>query len=114
MTGQGSSPHPAVALSDACGTLAQGPQGGQWWGEAVPAAGREQGAGLGAALARRTGAARLCRISLGSVFHFDAAFEVKRKTTTLGLNRAARWLGLCIAFVHPRAGWSTQRGNTFF
>ena len=54
-----SSPHPAVALSDACGTPAQGPQGGQWWGEAVPAAGREQGAGLGAALARRTGAARL-------------------------------------------------------
>ena len=47
------------ALSDACGTPAQGPQGGQWWGEAVPAAGREQGAGLGAALARRTGAARL-------------------------------------------------------
>mmetsp|Transcript_13122 Transcript_13122/g.41866 ORF Transcript_13122/g.41866 Transcript_13122/m.41866 type:complete len:249 (+) Transcript_13122:356-1102(+) len=40
MTGQGSSPHPAVALSDACGTPAQGPQGGQWWGEAVPAAGR--------------------------------------------------------------------------
>ncbi len=29
------------------------------WGEAVPAAGRVQGAGLGAASARRTGAARL-------------------------------------------------------
>ena len=54
MTGQGSSPHPAVALSDACGTPAQGPQGGQWWGEAVLAAGREQGAGLGGR--RRLGA----------------------------------------------------------
>ena len=46
-------------LSDACGTPAQGPQGGQLWGEAVPAAGRVQGAGLGAASARRTGAASL-------------------------------------------------------
>ena len=46
-------------LSDACGTPAQGLQGGQLWGEAVPAAGRVQGAGLGAASARRTGAASL-------------------------------------------------------
>ena len=27
-------------------TRAQGPQGGQWWGEAVPAAGRVQGAAV--------------------------------------------------------------------
>ena len=46
-------------LSDACGTPAQEPQGGQLWGEAVPTAGRVQGAGLGAASARRTGAASL-------------------------------------------------------
>ena len=42
-----------------CGTPAQGPQGGQLWGEAVPAAGRVQGAGLGAASARRPGPASL-------------------------------------------------------
>ena len=59
MTGQGSSPHPAVALSEVEGTPAQAPQGGQLWGEAVPAAGQVQGAGLGAASARRTGAASL-------------------------------------------------------
>jgi len=49
----------ASLLSEVEGTPAQGPQGGQWWGEAVPAAGRVQGAGLGAASARRTGAGRL-------------------------------------------------------
>ena len=47
VTGQGSSPHPAVAFERRC-AVAQGPQGGQLWGEAVPAAGRVQGAGLGA------------------------------------------------------------------
>ena len=36
VTGQGSSPHPAVAFERACRTPAQGPQGGQLWGETVP------------------------------------------------------------------------------
>ena len=47
-----------TSVQCACAS-AQGPQGGQLWGEAVPAAGQVQGAGLGAASARRTGAASL-------------------------------------------------------
>ena len=50
--------HPSLALFVFFLSL-QGPQGGQLWGEAVPAAGRVQGAGLGAASARSTGAASL-------------------------------------------------------
>ena len=50
-------------LSDARGTPAQEAQGGQLWGEAVPAAGRVQGAGLGAASAPPRRAARARRAS---------------------------------------------------